>query len=289
MEYSNRNKLSRREFLKLSFAASSCIMLASTIPGCQSASGRRSAGQENYYLSHRDEIMKTFRRTNEGAMTYLGAAYGTKDALFITGEAAAEMERLLPGMPEVGGDRNENTPYIIIAGWYAAYYKPMKALLGKTPEDVGKMIYELNRAQYSTMPREQVIAEGNRLFSPDYLKQMRRWAEGTKQKEYPADWVAAFVEGDGKEFDWGYEYTECGVVKYLRSLGLGDLGPYVCLNDFVRSRALNTGLERTTTLAEGYDSCNFRYKWGRPVTRDWSTETPRIRMRIRGGFVRTFS
>lgn len=52
--------------------------------------------------------------------------------------------------------------------------------------------------------------------------------------------------------------------------------------DFPRSKAYGTGLRRTKTLAAGDGVCNFRYKKGRPVVNDWSTEIGRLRAKAAG-------
>ena len=86
--------------------------------------------------------------------------------------------------------------------------------------------------------------------------------------------------GDGTAFDYGYDYTECGVVKYFRAQGAPELAPYFCLNDFPKSAVDGSGLSRTKTIGQGVDLCNFRYKKGRPVLQGWSTEIDLIRSRL---------
>ncbi len=49
------------------------------------------------------------------------------------------------------------------------------------------------------------------------------------------------------------------------------------MNDFRRSAAYGTGLERKGTLAMGYPRCDFRYKKGRPVTQGWQSERAKIK------------
>ena len=88
--------------------------------------------------------------------------------------------------------------------------------------------------------------------------------------------MGRFLPGDGKTFDAGYDYTECGAVKYFKAQGVAEVAPYFCLNDFLASRAQGTGLVRKGTLAQGDPLCDFRYKRDRPVTQDWDTEVPRF-------------
>jgi hypothetical protein len=96
---------------------------------------------------------------------------------------------------------------------------------------------------------------------------MRRAALESQERVYPADWVFRFVEGDGEAFDWGIDYTECGIVKFFRAQGAGELAPYMCLADYPVSEALGTGLIRNTTIAEGAERCDFRFKRGRKLAR----------------------
>jgi hypothetical protein len=72
-----------------------------------------------------------------------------------------------------------------------------------------------------------------------------------------------FIEGDGQDFTYGVDVTECAISKYLTAQGAQQLTPYLCLADYVTSEASGRGLVRSSTLAEGCASCDFRYKRGR--------------------------
>ena len=117
---------------------------------------------------------------------------------------------------------------------------------------------------------------GAALFSPHYLTSLQAWAAASQKRLFPGDWVGQAVPGDGKTFDVGYDYTECGAVKYFKAQGVPEVAPYFCLNDFLASKAQGTGLVRQGTLAQGAARCDFRYKRDRPVTQDWETEVPRF-------------
>ncbi|MCX5888878.1 MAG: L-2-amino-thiazoline-4-carboxylic acid hydrolase [Deltaproteobacteria bacterium] len=237
-------------------------------------------GEKNYYLAHREDLLKAFHETNNGAWQYLAARDGEKLAHAVTREAASRFSSLLPRLPDVGGEQNIDTPYLPIAAWYLAYYQPMQAY-GKTAADVGRMIYDLNETGLTRYPKAQALTEGARWFTRSNLENMQKWAAWTQKWEYPANWEATLIQGDGKDFDFGYDYQECAVVKYLQSQRASELAPYVCLNDFLKSRAFGTGLRRSKTLAQGDAVCNFRYKKGRQVTQDWDTEVPKFSVRGR--------
>jgi len=53
------------------------------------------------------------------------------------------------------------------------------------------------------------------------------------------------------------------VVKFFHCQGADELVPYMCRLDYAMSKAMGMGLVRTTTLAEGGEKCDFRFKRGR--------------------------
>jgi hypothetical protein len=270
-----QNKFSRREFLTLALGASACCLLPSQV-WAKFTEKARPGTPENYYLAHREELLKDFRNTNAGAREYLRAKYGENLARTVCREAAGRFEALLPNLPDVGGARNRVIQDIPIAGWYAAFYGPMKDH-GRSAAEVGRLIYDLNQIELGSIPPDQARAQGAAQFTPAYIEKLRDFCAWTQKREYPGNWVATFVPGDGGEFDYGYDYSECAMVKYLRAQGALEVAPYVCLNDFLQSRTLGTGLHRTQTIAQGNAICNFRYQQGRAVTQDWSTEVPRFK------------
>lgn len=267
-------KISRRKFVTLVLGSSvGCLWLA---PSCPGLLGPIAAwGKQNYYQAHQEELLRAFQETNHQARLYLAARQGKKLAEVVTREAAHRFSSLLPRLPEVGGIQNIDTPYLPIAAWYLAYYRPMQAY-GQNAADVGRMIYDLNEKELAKYPEAQALAVGARWFTSVNLKKIKKWAVWTQKREYSANWVATFVPGGGQDFEFGYDYQECAVVKYLRSHQASELAPYVCLNDFLKSRTLGTGLQRSMTLAQGDAVCNFRFKQGRPVTQNWDTEVPKF-------------
>ncbi len=272
--------ISRRKFVALALGASVCCLWPAPLwagsPGPPPETNR----EKNYYLAHGEELLKAFRETNHGAREYLTARDGEKLAHAVTLEAGSRFSSLLPRLPEVGGEQNIDIPYLPIAAWYLAYYRPMQDH-GKTAADVGRMLYDLYKTDLARYPKAQALAAGARWFTPAAQEKLARWATWTQKREYPANWVATFIPGDGRNFDFGYDYHECAIVKYLQSHQASELAPYVCLNDFLKSRAFGTGLRRSQTLAQGDAVCNFRYKQGRPVSQNWDTEVPKFSARGR--------
>ena len=77
------------------------------------------------------------------------------------------------------------------------------------------------------------------------------------------DFVSYFIRGTSEEFDYGLDITECGICKLYAAFGADKLSRYMCLSDYVVSKAFNRGLVRYKTIAEGAEKCDFRFKKGR--------------------------
>jgi len=84
----------------------------------------------------------------------------------------------------------------------------------------------------------------------------------SQQRRYPGNFVLTYVEGDGREFDYGIDYTECANCKFLRVENAFELAPYACATDKPISELLGWGLTRLRTIAEGFPTCSFRFKKG---------------------------
>ena len=87
-------------------------------------------------------------------------------------------------------------------------------------------------------------------------------AEESQKREFSGGYVFTFVEGEGEEFDYGLDFTECATCKFYDVQGESDFTPLSCAADYLKSKAFGWGLTRTMTLAEGYEKCDFRHKKG---------------------------
>ena len=285
--------ISRRHFVLGSLSLACCWALSGRAWAQVVGRGLTKNQDPNFYLSQKGDLLKEFSQVNTGAQKYLTSLYGPEAAGAISIAAATQFQALIPHLPFVGGVQNPNTPFLIQAGWYIAFYQAMQAH-GKTAAAAGKIMYDLVVAEYTRLPQDEARRRGALMFSAPELEKRRDYCRRTQQRQYPGDWVATFIPGDGQTFDFGYDYAECGALKFFGSQGAAAMTPYFCIADFPRSRALGTGLARTRTLAFGDDRCNFRYRQGRPVNQDWSTEIPQIRTPsplrgeragVRGGFL----
>jgi hypothetical protein len=151
--------------------------------------------------------------------------------------------------------------FLFPASWCLAIYQAFQDH-GKTAEETGRLVYEIAEAEIQAIPGWVRRAIGVLWFSRWFRKRLQKRAALSQERKYPGDYVVAYVEGDGKDFDYEFDYIECASFKFYQEQGAAELGPYICAIDKVASEMLGWGLRRTMTLAEGGEKCDFRFKKG---------------------------
>jgi hypothetical protein len=212
-----------------------------------------------YYVSRKRKLLKEFDKTLDRIRGLFVSRYG-EDSEEMLHEARQQYEALIPQLPYIGG-KQPFTQFLISTAWFLSMYRVLKRR-GETVEDVGQLLYQATEAYLQAYPRFLSRFLGFMSFSPRYLRKVQQRAVESHARQYPGDYVFDYVEGDGETFDYGVDYTECGTVKFLTEQGAPELALYVCPADILHSQALGWGLRRTTTLAEGAERCNFRFKKG---------------------------
>ena len=136
-------------------------------------------------------------------------------------------------------------------------YRSLQAR-GASVEEAARLIYLGTASFFDSVPTRWLMRwQGRRFFGRKRLDQLRHAAAISQERRYPDDWVFEFVEGDGQDFA-RRDYTECGVVKYLAREGAPELAPYLCWIDYPQFAAMHLRLDRTETIAQGGQRCDFR-------------------------------
>lgn len=192
---------------------------------------------------------------------FIVESYDAELADAVVDETFERFTALLPQIPYIGGDTNRLTENLYLTAAMLAFYEALKSR-GKPIEaaEIASIIYRGTVWMYSSFPFNAMLWwEGRKTFGRRNLEKLRREAAASQARQYPADWVYSFVEGDGKTFDFGVDYTECGIVKYLTEQGARELAPCLCWLDYPMCAAMRVGLIRTETIAQGSEKCNFRF------------------------------
>ncbi len=214
----------------------------------------------NYYESQRGKLLKDFDNVARKTAKVLISHYGREQANAMVPQARREYETLIPNIPYIGG-KQTLTRFLIATAQFLAMYRVLTKN-GKNLEEAGMLIYEICQNLMSSYPGFVLRIIGHMDFSRRYQERLRKRAEESRQRLYPLDYVFDFVQGDGKEFDFGVDYVECAGFNFLKQEGAPELAPYLCNIDILYSEAFGWGLIRTKTLAQGSDRCDFRFKKG---------------------------
>jgi hypothetical protein len=145
-----------------------------------------------------------------------------------------------------------------------ALLRTLKAY-GKPPEELRDIVLAGIRTRLSRYPRWLLKLAGWRAFSKSFVRDLQKQGQASQRCQYPDGFVFEVVIGDGRDFDWGLDFSECGICKFYQAQHAAEFLPLVCPVDYAVSEALGYGLVRTQTLVEGDVCCNPRMKKGRPT------------------------
>lgn len=162
---------------------------------------------------------------------------------------AAEQKRIILRAKDMNDERLLSS-YIM-----GIYFIAMNRNTGLSAEDNYTLIRDGLTA--SAMFRKGLGTAEAYLDEKNMLGRME-WAKQSRQRKNENNWVLDVLP-KCDEYDLGYEYYECGICKICKDEGCPELAKYLCRMDYVIADIMNAKLVRTKTLAEGGDSCDFRY------------------------------
>jgi len=217
----------------------------------------------DYYLSRADKYWKQFGRLFKSSERILPKYVDVELVGNVSEETYSEFNVVLAKLPYIGGDENMLTFVFVSSAVALAYIRVLERY--KLPvEKIGGILNEVYADVYTSLPGFVKWLLRRLEFSSRNRRKLKAFAQESQSRKYTDNWVMEFVEGDGNEFDYGCNYTECAVLKFYRKMGAEKYMPYVCVMDLTASNVLGTGLHRTTTLNYGGNCCDFQFKENRP-------------------------
>jgi hypothetical protein len=211
---------------------------------------------KKYYTKRKAELLDEFERDVKRWNLPLLERYGEIQTYKIILAARAEFEKLIPQIPYIGGDANKYTKNLLDSVRYLALYKAMKNF-GFNVESIGQVIHDGYLKKITGSPP---LPRSEQLTPEQKAERNKKGAAESQEKRYPGDYVFTFIVGDGKKFDYGYDFTECASQKLYHAHDADELLPYYCYLDFVAAEARGFGFTRTKNLYAGDGICNHRFK-----------------------------
>jgi len=212
--------------------------------------------KNDYYNLKKTEFFKQFNEFNTILKKLISLRYGESFADKVTYEIKNEYETIYEEIPYIGGENNPLTSDLVSATMDLAFYLVLKKY-GKKLEDIGEIAYKTSEEIFSIHPEAADLATNQK-----YIPFIKISAQLSGKREYPQDWVYSFLDGND-DFDYGLDFTECGICKLFHKYDADEFIPYLCAMDIIMSDTAKAGLHRTQTLAEEGNKCDFRYKEGR--------------------------
>jgi len=209
-------------------------------------------------------LLADFDLTAKLVKGFVAGLYDADFAESLHSDARREFETIIPLVPRIKGLRARLlNVFLLYTAQEVALYRAMREH-GKSPEETWLICHQAIRLRMRTFPRWKAWLLRLLLFSP-----LTRWIFSRRarhgERHRFGDFEVAYVVGDGSRFDIGVDYMKCGNLELVRKLGAEEFAPYVCLSDIPLSDSLGWGLERSQTLADGCDHCDFRFKKGGPT------------------------
>lgn len=190
--------------------------------------------------------------------------YGGEIHGAIISRAPVDYRKLIPEIPFLGGRDNPGTSTLVQTSWLLNLYRALNEITGD-PGANRRFLYDTGSSWFLRHPLFYYRIVGRLKYSCRAFRNWQLLSERSRKREFEGDWVFSAMRGDGIDFDWGVDYTECAILKFYTAQGAPELTPVMCLLDFPISQAYGSGLRRTEALAMGGSRCDFRFKQGRPA------------------------
>ena len=215
--------------------------------------------RENYYVVHETQLLKELRHKLPFFRRALSSQFANDEVERIIQEMQAEFRALLPRLPYIGGKQNPLTTNLVACSWFLALYRVLQPR-GLSDDEIGELVYRVAEEWVTSAPRWLGRVQVLLGKTPLLRMILGRISRQTQQHKYPGDFVVHFVPGDGRNFDFGLDFTGCAIHKFFQAEQAGHFAKYMCRIDYLTTSYKGIELIRTGTIANGADKCDFRYR-----------------------------
>ena len=228
------------------------------------------------YISHKSKLLKSFDKTAMLVRDTVVSRYGEDFANQLYQEARQEFEALIPQMPYIDRKAAMLRTFLFITTQELAVYKVMKRH-DKTAAEAWEICHDGLRLRLNNVPNI-VRRLVEKIYFSNFVRDRMQTTTAQTQEQPLSGFVMEFVPGDGEDFDYGVNYLQCTLHKFVCEQGAAEFAPYVCLSDIPLGDTFGWGVIRSETLADGCQRCNFRFKKGSET--QISSLTPEVQATI---------
>jgi hypothetical protein len=225
---------------------------------------------EDFYVKNKYNLLKTL--TGSILLDHVPRVLESSYSVSVMEETIKETNKkfysYLKTLPYSGEEDLHDTQDMAFAAWCLAFYRTMKEQ-GYTAKEAGKVLYNAAVNKMNTYPKFLLAFAGKLIFTKIFKWKYRKQQEATPRKKCKYCFKSNYVEGDGRSFDYGKDFVQCGINTFFKEQGAKEFMPYMCCLDYPLAEPLKIGFHRTTTLGIGGDRCDFRYKKGKATETGW--------------------
>ena len=212
-----------------------------------------------YYESHRSEMGASMRMRLDLIDDLLQQHLSLTDTAPVKSEMMQEFEVVLTQMPYVGGAESRMSDFFMRLLGFMAIGRVL-ARRGVSKGVIAELELESFKRYMLTVPEAERLEAGRRFMSDDNRAIIREQAARSHEQKYQDDFLYDYVEpGPNDTFEFGVNYRACGFCKFASKHGDREIVPHICGLDFAAYDLRGIHLERTQTLAQGAQYCNFRF------------------------------
>lgn len=171
-------------------------------------------------------------------------------AISIMSKAKKEYKEIILRTEGIGGLKNPLLTVLILGAFIIAVYKSSDSKISD------EKMYHIFDKVTSSNPLFKLSCKGTNAFTKKWQDKQYKWALDTQKKRFKNNWVVEFVHGDDVN-SCGLTYTECGICKLFKQENCYELAKQMCKFDFTQTEMMGINLNRTKTLANGDDVCDF--------------------------------
>lgn len=230
---------------------------------------------DDYYIKNKARLNTQFDKSLHISKDILLERFSEMELEEIFMQMRNEFEKLIPEIPYIGGKKNSFTSMLVDGAIMLSFFRILEKK-GMTYHEIGEFSYRLYE-KINKRRVEKLEKAGqtpiDQFFNPTYINYCKNLAKTTQLRKYPDDWVMEYVEGDGKTFDYGLNFTECANYKFFKKLGAEIYVPFLCLADFAQANVYEFGFTRTQTIGNGDPLCDHRFLKKGTTPRAWPPET----------------
>ena len=209
----------------------------------------------DFYEGKQANIIKSFNKQYKHAKKYLLQRFDESTASKIHADTIEQIRKLIPRLPDVGGNKNQFIQVVLFCAWYIPFYKAASEQ-GMSADEYVKMMTQVVHEAFTRYPGFIRHLAGKYVRSRFFMRRMKKHTTLSQRREYSKDWVySVSTETDDPDIHFEVEYSQCAVCILVKETGAEELIPYCNFVDHIMAKSFRYGFENPRVIGRGDNTC----------------------------------